>query len=67
MCAWVGPYVDSRGIARMRRGDLNEVLKENLDAVDAALDKHRKRSQIEVPECKCSKAQLFLHINVLIF
>merc|ERR1739848_260441 len=43
-----GPYVDSRGIARMRRGDLNEVLKENLDA---AIEKHRKRSQMQdVPE-----------------
>jgi len=54
-----GPYVDSRGIARMRRGDLNEVLKENLDAVDAALDKHRKRSQIEVPECEPHWKRLF--------
>jgi len=59
-----GPYISSSGIARMRRGDLNEVLRENMDAVDRAIEQHKERtkSQCHVPELSAESRALMEQI-----
>jgi len=48
----------------MRRGDLNEVLRENLDAVDRAIEQHKERtkSQCHVPELSAESRALMEQI-----
>ena len=62
----LGPYISSSGIARMRRGDLNEVLRENLDAVDRAIEQHKERtkSQCHVPERKLKQYTTLQMIHI---